>query len=449
MQAILNSTDRSTSELAELSKYLLKLTFFNKLQKEADAETIKECAKCIYMQTCLAGEVNTIQNCITQGEIGSQYYIMMSGAASIYINNPIYNAEGQLITDKIKVGAVNPGVGFGELALLNSKPRAATIKCDVESTFAVLEKRDYLRILKKFDERRLNALIDFFKALPMFENWTRQAVGKLTYYFKEVELARNSFVYREGDAGEAVFFVKRGDFNLLKSMPQQATDLTRRLKKEYAYVAILGVGEMFGNQEVLEATPRLHSCQCASSSGSVLRIEKSDFLRKIAFTSNLPKLTQLSVLRHEAHSKRVQEIEEIKQLLQSSPLKSRSDKTKLRVKKRSYSKVEPSLGPSFEYPPTDLSYDHIEIHKVNRTMTNLKRLPELSFRSARRKVPVSPTRNLKKSVVKNIHVQALRDRCLNYFDQKPYRAFTKRRLPSPLDEDSLIAVSSFDYSEKA
>ena len=35
------------------------------------------------------------------------------------------------------------GKSFGELALMTSKPRAATIQCKKDSEFAVLEKNDY------------------------------------------------------------------------------------------------------------------------------------------------------------------------------------------------------------------------------------------------------------------------------------------------------------------
>jgi hypothetical protein len=48
---------RSGLDLACLSKYLLRIAFFQKLQKEADDMTVKECAKCVFTQTHSAGEV--------------------------------------------------------------------------------------------------------------------------------------------------------------------------------------------------------------------------------------------------------------------------------------------------------------------------------------------------------------------------------------------------------
>jgi CRP-like cAMP-binding protein len=42
---------------------------------------------------------------------------------------------------------LSDGYSFGELALEDNKPRAASILCLEDSHFAVLEKEDYKRIL--------------------------------------------------------------------------------------------------------------------------------------------------------------------------------------------------------------------------------------------------------------------------------------------------------------
>jgi CRP-like cAMP-binding protein len=41
------------------------------------------------------------------------------------------------------VATLGPGCSFGELALMNSKPRAATIRTIEDSVFATLDKEDY------------------------------------------------------------------------------------------------------------------------------------------------------------------------------------------------------------------------------------------------------------------------------------------------------------------
>jgi hypothetical protein len=54
-------------------------------------------------------------------------------------------------------------------------------------------------VLGAIQEKILNEKIDFFKALPIFQSWTRVSLGKMSYFFEEKEYLRNHFVYREGD----------------------------------------------------------------------------------------------------------------------------------------------------------------------------------------------------------------------------------------------------------
>jgi CRP-like cAMP-binding protein len=343
---------------------------------------------------------------------------MLSGQATVYVSSETTDEEGLQVFEKAIVGIVTPGTGFGELALINSKPRAATVECTMVSVFAVLEKADYLRILKKFDLRRLNFRIDFFKAVPVFSNWTRQSIGKLSYYFKEVEYSRNSYVYREEDLPDSVYFVKQGDFNLLKAIPNSSHTM-RRANKLRAHVAILGLGEMFGNEEVMNRLPRQHSCQCASSSGTLLVIDHQDFIKKVAFSRNLETLTNQTSLRQAEHDRRLKEFEAVRRL---SNLKSGRVLSDSPIQEsRSLSKV----GQLADSPPLvpQLSFEVSRPDKPVRTMTNLARLPNLSARF--RKGTVSPVRVTKRGVV-NMHTKALRDKQLRHYTNKPYMKFVEQ-----------------------
>ncbi len=62
----------------------------------------------------------------------------------------------------IEVKQMGNGQAFGELALISSKPRAATIKCLEDSEFAVMTKQDYLRTLVKIDEKSKEDQVQFF-----------------------------------------------------------------------------------------------------------------------------------------------------------------------------------------------------------------------------------------------------------------------------------------------
>jgi CRP-like cAMP-binding protein len=71
-------------------------------------------------------------------------------------NSQNYNEKNQKNIENVvdftklkKIKVLSSGAYFGELALMEKKPRAATIKCDTECHLAVLEKDHFNEILSK------------------------------------------------------------------------------------------------------------------------------------------------------------------------------------------------------------------------------------------------------------------------------------------------------------
>ena len=98
----------------------------------------------------------------------------------------------------IQVAVLGSGKAFGELALINNKPRAAKIVCLEECHFAVMSKSDYEKVLQKIEQKSINKFIDFLHPLPFFRTFTRTALGKLQYSFETLILTRNQCLYEEG-----------------------------------------------------------------------------------------------------------------------------------------------------------------------------------------------------------------------------------------------------------
>jgi len=77
---------------------------------------------------------------MTQGDIGDKFYIIMEGQANVY------NSSGQLL------GILRPSDYFGELALLDDRPRAATVIAKGPLKCAVLTREAFNRILGPYEE---------------------------------------------------------------------------------------------------------------------------------------------------------------------------------------------------------------------------------------------------------------------------------------------------------
>jgi len=72
---------------------------------------------------------------------------------------------------------LDKGSSFGELALLENKPRAATIKCKTDCSFAVLDKKHFTEILSNY------LFIYFLKNINL-KRWDREKkISKINWIF--------------------------------------------------------------------------------------------------------------------------------------------------------------------------------------------------------------------------------------------------------------------------
>jgi CRP/FNR family transcriptional regulator, cyclic AMP receptor protein len=69
-----------------------------------------------------------------QGTIGREFFLIVEGQASVKRNNR-------------KVATLGPGQYFGELALLDRRPRSASVTSDTDMTLLVLGQRQFNGVL--------------------------------------------------------------------------------------------------------------------------------------------------------------------------------------------------------------------------------------------------------------------------------------------------------------
>ena len=86
---------------------------------------------------------------------------------------------------------LNDGSCFGEQALINNAPRAATIKCMEKCYFGVLTKAAYQKSIGKILRKQMETQITFLRQCPEFHHWSRTSLFKLFYYWKKVTYYNN------------------------------------------------------------------------------------------------------------------------------------------------------------------------------------------------------------------------------------------------------------------
>ena len=169
-----------------LIKCTEKVNFFAEMINNQESDKHEEC--CRVMGYIFAKQGETI---VQEGSIGQTFYIILKGSVGIYKNEPyestsssnLKETEGtkKLLTKKStillrpsiaqirrlstrnkenlttedttdnmnKIKVLKDGEAFGELSLMDNKPRAATVICEQDCHLAILEKQFFDKVLSQ------------------------------------------------------------------------------------------------------------------------------------------------------------------------------------------------------------------------------------------------------------------------------------------------------------
>lgn len=132
--------------------------------------------------------------------IGTKFYLILKGKVGVYIRLPkkVNKEEGKSQEDDSSLTCVkelDSGEAFGELALLNNKPRLASIIAHENTFLAVLDKNDFGNILKEKEELKLLKEMGFFAKLPIFNGWNFNLVKLLYLNAFRVKYKKGDFVF--------------------------------------------------------------------------------------------------------------------------------------------------------------------------------------------------------------------------------------------------------------
>ena len=83
------------------------------------------------------------------------------------------------------------GKSFGEGALLDNKPRAATILCKTDCYFAVMNKLDFMVQLHKIEAKIKTELLEFLHGHPLMKGWPESLIAKIIHAIPTKKFKRN------------------------------------------------------------------------------------------------------------------------------------------------------------------------------------------------------------------------------------------------------------------
>jgi CRP-like cAMP-binding protein/Zn-dependent protease len=195
---------------------------------------------------------------VTADEVGDRFYLVRSGRLEV------------LSRDGRELGTILAGEGFGELALLDRKPRGATVRALVPCELWSLDRGHFerwvrdryeiaARIRASAEERSELASLPFFRGLDPLE-LDRIAARLVTRRFPAGQT-----VMSEGDPGDRYYLVREGQAEV-----SIGGGTIRRL----------GRGEAFGELALLYGHPRTATVTAATDL-VLAGLGREDFLRLV------------------------------------------------------------------------------------------------------------------------------------------------------------------------
>lgn len=177
--------------------------------------------------------------------------------------------EGSLVCLKggVTVGNCKAGDVFGELALLYSAPRAATVRSQTDCKLWRLDSQTFTSIVRESSKRRRQKYSDFLRNVELLENATPYELSQIADALSPKEFAAGETIVSEGEPGDSFFIIERG-----------SADAYKREDHVFNYSK---PGDYFGELSLLHDEPRAATVRAGSDGCRVLVLERSAFVRLI------------------------------------------------------------------------------------------------------------------------------------------------------------------------
>jgi cAMP-dependent protein kinase regulator len=193
---------------------------------------------------------------IQQGDQGDFFYVVESGDVSFEVNGHV-------------VGSAKDGASFGELALLYTCPRAATVKATTTTTTLWrLEQTIFRYVLQSKARESKAGKYNLLKNINFFQQMEESDVQRCVNVMTPRKYEPGEFIVRKGEDGDAFYVVESGELTV--------TDIT---VGETTYEDVtLGPGDFFGERALVKNEARAANV-VGVTAGTLFSIDRDTFER--------------------------------------------------------------------------------------------------------------------------------------------------------------------------
>ena len=180
---------------------------------------------------------------VEQGQPGDRFCFLRSGTADV-----VYEEESGL---EHTVAHLQAGDFFGEVALLETSNRTATVVATEASVVLTLDRETFVALVERSKFAR-EAILEqvrnaaFLRKVRVFTHLSAPMMSKLLRGVSVTEFEADQTVVREGDEGDAMYVIREGRCQVSRAVDGQ----------EDLDVSELAAGDWFGEISVLRGTER-------------------------------------------------------------------------------------------------------------------------------------------------------------------------------------------------
>merc|ERR1740133_202402 len=221
---------KTAEEIARI-KAAVRANFLFQHPNETQAQLVYDVMKRVPV---MKGEV-----VIRQGDAGDWFYVVDAGEFAVTLSQADKQVEILKYTTQ---GGTNPC--FGELALMYSKPRAATVTAVKDGVLWAMDRRSFRAILMKSSA---TSMVRTLRSVDVLKSMTVGQLQRLQDMLTEMSFADGDFVIQQGEHSETFYVIVEGRVRCTKR--EHPADAEIELMQ-------LGEGQYFGERALLTSAPR-------------------------------------------------------------------------------------------------------------------------------------------------------------------------------------------------
>jgi len=208
------------------------------------------------------------QDIIIQGDEGDCLYLLADGSVDVFVARP--GADGKVAKGDrgSKVVTLGPGALFGELALMYSAPRAATvIIASPECRAWKLDRTPFKMLLAQQTQSTLQLYEGWLSRIEILKPLNQFELARLSEMLESTLLDAGEEIIRQGDPGDKFYIVEDGTCAAFISGPNGEVKVKDYVKR----------GEYFGEIALLSDEPRKATVRATGDGCAVVSVSKEDF----------------------------------------------------------------------------------------------------------------------------------------------------------------------------